>query len=86
MTAQLEFGLDDVRSVLPWGGQSPRVLTAAYARFTLKAQAAKDERFFVDPDQGDFFDEVPNGPPAYGGASLLLPLDAGKRRTLSQEG
>jgi len=31
--AQRELELNDVRKVLPWGGQSPRVLTSAYARF-----------------------------------------------------
>jgi len=37
---QLELVLDDVRSVVVWGGQSPRVLTKAYEKFSLGAPPA----------------------------------------------
>ncbi len=33
---------------LPWGGRSPRVLTAAYQRFTLKDDAAPLDEFFEE--------------------------------------
>jgi len=42
--AQLELELHDVRKVLtpePWDGQSPRVLTKAYARFSLGAHPGR---------------------------------------------
>jgi len=77
---QFELTLDDVRLqrvVAPWNGQSPRVLTAAYARFKLKAQGGGHE---VDPRQVEMF-EVAGGDPfeekrraPYGGASTLCPL------------
>jgi len=77
---QLELALDDVRLqrvVLPWNGQSPRVLTAAYARFKLTAQGGGHE---VDPRQFDLF-AIPGGVtipkkrgPIYDGAPTLRRL------------
>ncbi len=41
-----EAGLDES---LPWGGRSPRVLTKAYQRFTLRREAAPlDEEAGLD--------------------------------------
>ncbi len=41
-----EAGLDES---LPWGGRSPRVLTKAYQRFTLRREAAPlDEEADLD--------------------------------------
>jgi len=61
----------------PWGGKSPRVLTAGYARFSLKAQAEKSVSDFVDVDQGDFWLPMKKAPWYYQGAPLLLPLQGG---------
>ena len=59
---------------LPWGGKSPRVLTASYARSILKAQAAKKLSGTVcDPYQVDMFVQ-PQRSPVYDGASPLIPL------------
>ena len=79
---QLVLSLDDVRLqrvVIPWGGQSPRVLTAAYVRFKLPAQGGGHE---VDPRQVEMFAEfgrvpirkekAPRGRSR--GAPSLLPL------------
>ena len=73
-------GFEDVcehASWLPWGGQSPRALTAGYERAILKAQAAKSTSDFVDPEQIDFWLPREKGPPVYRGAPLLLPFDGG---------
>ena len=67
---QLALALDDVRLKTPWGGASPRELTAAYLRFTLKAQAAKSMSDFVDPEQCDLFAQK-KAPWIYQGAPLL---------------
>ncbi len=61
----------------PWGGRSPRVLTAAYVRFTLKAQAEKSMGDFVDPEQYDFWMPIQKAPWIYQGAPLLLGLEEG---------
>ena len=55
----------------PWGGRSPRVLTAAYARFILKAQVAKSVSDFVDAEQYDFWRRMKKAPWIYQGAPLL---------------
>ena len=74
---QLELALDDVRlqrRVAPWGGRSPRELTRAHRRFTLKAQAAKSMGdVFRDVAQLALF-ELVEGPPLYRGAPLLFEL------------
>ena len=54
---QLVLSLDDFRLQrvrVPWGGRSPRVLTAAYERFKLKAQGGGRE---VDIRQVEMFAE-----------------------------
>ncbi len=61
----------------PWGGRSPRELTAAYARFTLKAQAAKSVSDFVDPDQYDLWLSGEKAPRIYLGAPLLVDIPRG---------
>jgi len=74
---QLVLSLDDVRLqrvVEPWDGRSPRVLTAAYERFTLKAQAAKKRERFASCGQLELWPTEEEGPPVYRGAPLLLPL------------
>ena len=68
------FPAEAERAALPWGGKSPRVLTAAYVRFTLKAQAAKSTSDFVDPEQYDFWLPSPKAPEIYSGAPLLVSL------------
>jgi len=63
---------------LPWGGQSPRVLTAAYVRFTLKAQAKKSvSEFACDENQFDLWLPVKKAPWKYQGAPLLDSLEEG---------
>ena len=57
---------------MPWGGQSPRALTSAYRRFSLKAQAAKSVSDFVDPEQCDLWLPIQKAPWVYQGAPLLL--------------
>ena len=59
----------------PWGGASPRVLTAAYKRFTLKAQAAKSASDSVDPEQYDLWRRMKKAPWVYQGAPLLLEME-----------
>ncbi len=74
---QLELELLDAghaRSA-PWGGVSPRVLTRAHKRFTLKAQAAKSTSDFVDPEQYDLWLPAKKGPFVYEGAPLLVALE-----------
>ena len=71
---QLELGLHDVGdpSRIPWGGRSPRALTAAYERFTLKAQAEKSVRDFVsDENQFDLWLPIKKAPWIYQGAPLV---------------
>ena len=52
--SQLDFWQEEL-DALPWSGRSPRALTRGHLSFIFKARAAKDERFFVDPGQGDLF-------------------------------
>jgi len=76
---QLEFeglGLVDPARA-PWGGKSPRVLTAAYVRFTLKAQAAKSTSVFVDAEQCDLWLPGKKAPWKYQGAPLLSEPEGG---------
>ncbi len=71
---QLELGLpglvDPARQ--PWGGRSPRELTAAYERFKLKAQAVKSVSDSVDPEQYDLWMSIQKAPWKYQGAPLLV--------------
>ena len=55
----------------PWGGRSPRSLTRVALGFIFEARAAKDERFFVDPDQLRFSFLGDKAPWKYQGAPLL---------------
>ena len=78
---QLELALDDELVVVPWGGGSPRELTAAYERFILQPRA---EKSVSDCDQLDMFDlrlPAKKGPSVYRGAPLLVPFvtPAGRR-------
>ena len=60
----------------PWRGQSPRVLTAGYKRFTLKAQAEKSVSDFVsDERQYDLWLPIERAPWVYQGAPFLLGRD-----------
>ena len=59
---------------LPWGGRSPRSLTKGAIALFLRREPQKDERFFVDENQGDLFGRPERGPPQYEGAPLLLPF------------
>ena len=71
---QLDLFDDVVRS--PWGGRSPRGLTRAARSLIFKAGAAKKhERFVLDPQQYDLFDEGFIRPLYYRGAPTLLPLN-----------
>ena len=76
ISEQLSFeGFEEpAGSRVPWGGRSPRVLTAGYARFTLKAQAAKSTSDSVDPEQYDFWLPIKKAPWIYQGAPLLRAL------------
>ena len=64
-------------SQAPWGGRSPRELTSAYTRFTLKAQADKSVSDFVDVDQYDLWLTIKKAPWIYQGAPLLKALEGG---------
>jgi len=57
---------------LPWGGVSPRVLTAGYKRFILKTQGEKSAS--VDPLQHDLWKDmvIQKAPRIYRGAPLLV--------------
>ena len=69
---QLWLGFEyAVRAGIPWGGVSPRELTASYERFILKAQAAKSVSDFVDPEQYDLWLPFRKIPFVYRGAPLL---------------
>ncbi len=59
---------------VPWAGQSPRVLTASYRQFILKAQAVKSVSDFVDPGQYDLWLPKKKAPRVNRGAPSLLPL------------
>ncbi len=60
----------------PWSGRSPRALTRARNGLFLSQEAQKDDRFFVDPHQFDFWPaklkRAARSPSA--GAPTLLPL------------
>ncbi len=57
---------------VPWGGASPRVLTAAYERFILKPRAQKSVSDFVrSVDQFDLWLPMEKAPWKYQGAPLL---------------
>ncbi len=67
------------RAALPWGGQSPRRLTAVRQGLTkvsislfLSREAQKDDRFFVDPRQVDMWLPAKKAPWEYQGAPLLV--------------
>ena len=60
---------------LPWNGRSPRALTRSAMALFLRRKPQKADRFFVDPEQYDMFPAAKTGPPQYGGAPLLVPLD-----------
>ncbi len=62
-------------SRVPWGGISPRELTAAYKRSILKAQAAKSTSEFVWCDQLEMWPTAKKGPGVYTGARLLISLE-----------
>jgi len=68
---QLELGLPGILSLsaLPWGGRSPRALTAGYKRLIFEARAAEKLSDSVDPDQYDLFTKAA---PRYLGAPLLI--------------
>ncbi len=74
---QLELALDDVRLKIPWGGQSPRGLTTAYERFTLKTQGAEKRERFSLCARCDYYIVTTRGGPTRGGAPTLLPLPKG---------
>ena len=59
---------------LPWDGRAPRSLTRSAKALFLKRERQKDERFFVDENQLDFFKTAARRPPQYGGAPSLWPL------------
>ena len=59
---------------LPWGGQSPRVLTRSYKSLFLRREPQKDDCFFVDPEQLELFPAAITGPPQYEGAPSLYLL------------
>jgi len=79
---QLELRLPGMLCMheMPWGGRSPRELTAAYKRVTLKAQAAKSTSDFVsDPRQLDLWLTKEKAPEIYSGAPLLRVLPEGSK-------
>jgi len=73
----LELELGDVRVRIPWGGQRPRDLTRVGLSLFLERERQKDERFFVDPDQAEFWPAGQKAPRIYRGAPLLLPMKEG---------
>jgi len=77
---QLLLGLSDLEEARqPWGGRSPRGLTKAFRRFTLKAQAEKSVSDFVsDENQYDLWLPIKKAPWIYQGAPLLKDLDPHK--------
>jgi len=77
-SVQLDLFEDEV-AVLPWRGQSPRVLTRGAKLLFLRRKPQKDERFFVGPDQLDLFHAAIRGPHVYSGAPSLLPLPGNGR-------
>ncbi len=79
---QLELSLDDLRlQSVVWAGRSPRVLTASYKRFILKAHAEKSvSEFISDDNQYDLWLTIKRAPWNYQGAPSLLPLESGGGR------
>ncbi len=75
VSIQEELELHDVRLRIPWGGTSPRALTACYQRHILKAQAEKSVSDFVNADQYDLWLPTKKAPWKYQGAPLLLSLE-----------
>ena len=71
---QLELKLLGAVTSQPWGGKSPRELTAGYRQSILKAQAVKSVSDDVDPEQYDFWLSIKRAPRIYRGAPLLVPL------------
>jgi len=71
--AQLELVLGDPVKRIPWDGQSPRGLTRGAKVLYSKRERGEDDRFFVDPNQGDLFHAGGRGR-RYSGAPSLLPL------------
>jgi len=68
--AQRELELEDVRTVIPWGGQSPRVLTTAYKNFNLAAEGMGR----LDQD-GSHVGELRALAPPFRGGQFLLYLE-----------
>jgi len=56
---------------VPWGGRSPRVLTAGYVRFTLKTQGEKKHVRSGLSGQYDLWPTDQKGSLVYQGAPLL---------------
>ncbi len=56
----------------PWEGRSPRELTTAYKRFTLKTQGEKKLSGPKDSEQYDLWLPIQKAPWKYQGAPLLL--------------
>ena len=78
---QLVLSLDDVRvkrAVVPWDGQSPRVLTAAYQKYKLKPQGGGHEVDIRQVEMFAKFGRVPiqteRAPEIYSGAPSLRRL------------
>jgi len=71
-SSQLSLRLD--WGSVPWEGQSPRALTRAAIALFSRREPQKDDRFFVDPDQLDFFRLVSEKAPreVSRGAPLLV--------------
>ena len=83
---QLVLSLDDVRLrrvVDPWDGQSPRVLTAAYKRFSFKTQGGGREVDLRQLILPGIFGKVPvitrSRSAPYGGAPTLRSLPKRRR-------
>jgi len=68
---QLELALGDVRLSIPWGGQSPRVLTKAYNALFSRREPQNDDGFFASSDQLEMFGEAKK---VSGRTPTLLPL------------
>ena len=78
------FDLEDFTETvyMPWGGRSPRELTAAYERSILKAQAKESMGEDGRPVQCDLWLSEEEGSPVfvYGGAPCLLPVRSRRLR------
>ena len=71
-STQLELGLGDVRSRVPWNGVPPRALTKAAKALFLRREPLKDDDFFIDVHQLSLFEVVQQGPRDLPGAPLLV--------------